>query len=287
MTAPERSFNTNFGRFYAHPSSGVTGLGISALAMINLMQLKGPNAPKPSVTNVIKVMDEGFLPGYHAKLVAEHAVSHLDAIRDTVAKFGDAVAIGALKAVPSQPHPAGPIGDEVHAAIDKFHEGEPIPELTTITARRMFARYLGFVAEHKPEVIRTEFTCWSYKYGYAGTGDLLWRFRGGIWIVDTKTGARVYPKVAMQNAALANADVIITADGDEIPMVQVDKIGCLHVRPMSARLYELQHADMAFAAFLGLKTVFDWMRYHKELTVPEVPILEALGTDAYPEAVAA
>lgn len=278
MTVPLRSFHTDFGRFYAHPSSGVKGFSSAALANLDL-GTEGPYAPKPSVTNIIGLLDEGFLPGYYAKLVAEHAVSHLDEIGYTVDKFGPAVAVGALKAVPSQPHPAGPIGDEVHAAIDAYHRGVPIPPLTTITAERMFSRYQGFMAEHKPVVIQSEFTVWSYKHGYAGTGDLLWQFRDAVWVVDTKTGNRVYPKVAMQCAALANADVIIDGEGNERPMRSVDRIGVLHVRPFSARLYELQHADMAFEAFLGLKEAFDWVRFAKDRTVPAQPILETLGRD--------
>lgn len=280
ITVPVRSFNTDFGRFYAHPASGVGGFSSNALSRYNGMEADGPFSPKPSITNILKQWDEGFLPGYYSRLVAEHAVNNLDAVRETVKKFGAQVAIGVLKGVPNQPHPAGPIGDEVHAAIDAFHRETEIPELTTITARRMFARYKGFIAEHKPEIIRSEFTVWSYKHGYAGTGDLLWRFRDETWVVDTKTGSRVYPKVAMQCAALAKGDVIIDAEGNEYKMHDVDKIGVLHVRPMSARLYELQHADIAFQAFLGLKAVFDWVRFGKEAAVPALPLLETLGREA-------
>lgn len=233
---------------------------------------EGPYAPKPSITNIIHLLDEGFLPGYYAKLVAEHAVQNLDTIKANVTKFGPDLAIGALKAVPAQPHPNGPIGDEVHDAIDAMIHGRPATPLTTVTARNMFAQFQHFMAVEKPEVIQTEFTVWSYKYGYAGTGDLLWVYQGALWIVDTKTGQRIWPKVAMQDGALANADVILDADGNEHPMPKATRFGCLHIRPRSAKLFELDHVDEAFKAFLGLKAAFDWGRFYKAGTIPAEPL---------------
>lgn len=236
------------------------------------MNGEGPFAPKPSITNIIGTMNEDFLPGYYAKLVAEHAVNNLGALNYSVEKFGPQLAVNALKAVPNRPNPAAAVGDEVHTAIDVLHSTGAVtqPEdFSTTTARQMFAQYRHFAAVERPEIVATEFTVWSYRYGYAGTGDLLWRWRDAFWAVDTKTGNRVYPKVAMQCAALARADVIIDAQGEELPVPEVDKIGVLHVRPRSVKLYELQHAEQAFAAFVGLKAAFDWKRSYKERTITE------------------
>lgn len=272
MTKPTRSFDTNFGRFYSHPASGAP----SAIGLIGVEPgSEGPYAPKPSVTNIIRIMDEGFLPNHYAKLVAEHAVNNLDAIRYSVEKFGPDIAVGSLKAVPSRPNPAAAIGDEVHDAIDDYVHGTiRDPALfSTTTARQMFAQFKNFMEVEKPEVLASEFTIWSYKHGYAGTGDLLWKWRDLVWLVDSKTGNRCYPKVAMQCGALAMGCVILDASGNELPMPHTDKLGAFHIRPRSAKLYELQHPNEAFAAFLGLKTVFDWMRFFKESTIPDVPLV--------------
>jgi hypothetical protein len=267
ITAPSRAFNTDFGRFYAHPSSGVpTAIG----QQVNGPE--GPYTPKPSITNILKVMDEGFLPNFYAKLVAEHAVENLGTLRDTTEKFGSSVAAGVLKAVPSRPHPNAAIGDEVHDAIDAFVNDRETPAFSTSTAENMFVQFLHFLSVEAPEIVATEFTVWSYKYGYAGTGDILWRWRDALWIVDTKTGNRVYPKVAMQCTALGNADVILDADGSESPMPHADRYGVFHIRPRSAKLYALQNTDEAFSAFLALKTVFDWQRFHKDSTIPASPL---------------
>lgn len=230
--------------------------------------------PRPSITNIIGIMNEGFLPSYYAKLVATYAVENLAGIKYQSEKFGNETAINALKAIPSRPNPASAIGDEVHDAIDRFFHGDVASddEFSTPTARQMFRQWRHFHAESGIEILSTEFTVWSYKHGYAGTGDIMARFQDAVWIMDTKTGNRVYPKVAMQCAALANADVILTDDGRELPMPATDKIGVLHVRPRSVKLYELQHAEGAFDAFLGLKGAFDWNRYYKHHTVPHEPL---------------
>jgi hypothetical protein len=274
MTKPKRAFDTEYGRFYAHPASGVP----SNIMRSAPFDPSAPTSPKPSVTNIIALMDEGFLPGYYAKLVSEYAVANFSQLKYVAERFGPDVAIGQLKAVPNRPNPSSAIGDDVHNHIDLYHQGEDLPDFETITAKHMFERYLQFYAAYKPNVMYSEFTVWSYKYGYAGSGDLMWMLDGKRWIVDSKTGIRPYPKVAMQNAALANADVIIEEDGTETPMPQADSLGVLHLRPMSCRLYPLQHTDAAFQAFLGLKTAFDWMRFEKQDTIPLMPVLQVPET---------
>jgi hypothetical protein len=272
LTKPKRAFDTEYGRFYAHPASGVP----SAIMRPQNFDPDAPTSPKPSVTNIIRMMDEGFLPGHYAKLVSEYAVDNFGSIKYTADRFGRDVAVGQLKAVPSRPNAAAAIGDEVHAAIDKFHQGgitDP-QEFSTTTAKQMFARYVEFYLAHKPKILRSEFTVWSYEHGYAGSGDLMWLLDDKCWVVDTKTGVRAYPKVAMQNAAIAHGDVIIEDNGTETPMPPVDFLGVLHVRPRSCRLYELQHTEAAFRAFLGLKTVFDWTRFEKPSTIPLLPVLQ-------------
>lgn len=277
MTAPTRSFHTNFGRFYAHPSSGVPSL----MSSMNMDEATWtlPTAPKPSVTNVLKVLDEGFLPSYYAKLVATYAVEHRDAIAAQADKFGDDLAIGVLKAIPGRQNGAAAIGDEVHAAIDAWAHGEftDPDDFSTTTAKAMFKQFLEFtyaLSEEDPDwqVVRTEFTVWSYTHGYAGTGDLLVRFKDKLCLWDTKTGNNVYPKTAMQCAALANADVILEEDGAETKMPVIEGLGVLHVRPRSVKLYEFHKADEAFEAFLALKTAFDWLRFHKRDTLAPEPV---------------
>jgi hypothetical protein len=275
MTQPLGSFNTNFGRFYAHPAAATSTesrhgtILASQITPLSAGNPDDPYAPKPSITNIIGMMSKDFLPPIYAKLVATYAVEHLDQIADLVKRFGPDVAIGTLKGTVNQPHPAAAIGDEVHSAIDALIRDEEATPLTSTTAVRMFAQFAHFLEVFRPEVIRSEYTVWSYGHGYAGTGDLMWRTADGLWIVDTKTGARIHPEVAMQTAAIANADVILDASGAELPMPPGDILGVIHVRPMSVKLHRLEREAEAFEAFLACKRIFDWRRFDAEQVIQE------------------
>lgn len=272
MTDPNLSFQTNFGRFYAHPKFALEDVARRALAAGTPGMLEvnpsDPYAPKPSVTNIIGMLDKRFLPPYFAKLVAEYAIENLESLAAQVKRFGPQVAVGMLKAIPNAPNPAAAVGDEVHDAIDAFCKGaEDYPVFSTSTAAAMYAQWLHFVSVAKPEIIRSEFTCWSYKHGFAGTGDLLWRLWGGLWLVDTKTGSQVHPEVGMQTVALSKCDVILDAQGNEHPMPKADVLGVMHVRPRSVKLHKLERSEESFKAFLGLKDAFDWRRNDADFVI--------------------
>ena len=271
ITQPARTFKTDFGRFYSHPASGVQDLNY-----------EGPYKPNPSVTNVMKVLDEGFLPGLYAKKVAEYVVDNLDSVAYWQETFGRSVAIGNLKAVPDRPHPNAAIGDEVHEAIDCLLSGGVVfPQaFGTITAKRMFASFKGFMELHQPKHVRSEATVWNYTHGYAGTTDLLWDIPelGGLGLVDMKTGVRIWGKTGMQCAALAHGESLLAPDGAEGKMPEIKWQGILHVRPMSAKLYVLEHTDENFQAFLACLTLFNWQRLTRDTVIPTRPVL------AYPPA---
>lgn len=268
MTAPTRSFDTDFGRFYRHPEVSKPKGRLSALANV-LVDDTSRYQPQPSITNIMKMMDEGFLPGYYSKLVASYAVTNKAEINELQEQFGDQAAMDFLKGVPLIPHPNAAIGDEVHKAIDEFFLIGPqnIPNLTTTTAKAMYAQWLWFYIKHAPEIIRTEYTVWNYTVGYAGTGDLMVRMGDDTWAWDTKTGTRIYPKVAMQLAASQNGEVIVNKDGTTSPMIPIAKLGCLHIRPRSIKLYQILNEAQAWEAFKACKTLFDWNRFYKEQSI--------------------
>lgn len=267
MTAPVNSFQTNFGRFYSHPKFVGTHSTDADGVLIPGRQDDSPYKPNPSITNIIGMMNKDFLPRYYAKLVAEYAVDNLESLQFARDRFGRDMAVGTAKAVVNQPHPNAAIGDEVHDAIDRWVKGEApkdlVNQFSTSTADNMFRQFLHFmhVKQDEIEIVRSEYTVWSYRHGYAGTGDLLWYDRGRLCIVDTKTGANVHPEVAMQTVAISKADVILEPDGSELEIgdmfADVD-LYVLHVRPRSVKLHKLFETEEAWKTFLACRQIFDW-----------------------------
>lgn len=240
----------------------------------NIIATEGPYTPRPSVTNIIGMIDKKFLPAYYAKLVAEYAVKNLASVKYQAEKFGDDVAIGSLKAVTNLPNPNAGIGDEIHDAIDQYcNDAKSVPEFSTLTAAHMYEQWLHFAAHYPMKIVRSEFTVWSYKHGYAGTGDLMIETADGLGVVDTKSGNRVYPEVALQTSSLSHADVILSADGTEHPMPKIDWQGVMHIRPRSVKLYSLGLTEQAWDTFLAAKRIFDWKRFDADRVMATIPVI--------------
>jgi hypothetical protein len=143
-------------------------------------------------------------------------------------------------------------------------EGEIVPfsteewQAAPQSAKWMWQTWLKFVDAYKPQFTGSEFTVWSNRHGYAGTADFSAHIFGWHVLVDIKTGKYPYPEVAMQLAAIANADFILGADGTESPIPHYDRYAVLHLRPRGARLHPVDKIPEAFQSFLALKQVFDW-----------------------------
>lgn len=254
MTAPKMSFPTDNGRYYGHPTQ---------------------QASVPSITNIKKQENQPAINASNLRKMAEYAVEN----RERLAALTPAEQVQIIKGSQYAKNPASRIGDIVHAWVDGFiktgkhpkddepltlYEGTASEEVVTydaapITARRMYRQFEGWRDKHKPTFTASEFTVWSYKYGYAGTADFSAVISNWLVLVDTKTGAGVYPDVAKQLAPLCFADVMITVQGDETELPKYDRAAVLHLRPTYSEfpMIDSEALESAFKAFLGLKANFD------------------------------
>lgn len=256
MTAPALSVDTSNGRYYRRP---------------------GRHDTVPSITNIIGMLDKPALRYWYAKECANYAADN----REKLATLNRDEAYTLVRNAPNAYTSESPasIGNQVHAWIERFVKGEPPShdELmgASRTARGMWQAFTKVRNEYEKrglEFIATEFTVWSDTHGYAGTADLHLRIDGFDTLVDTKTGKGIYPETAMQLAAIANADVILTPDGSERPVPSFDRYAILHLRPGQGwhgegTLAPVEKIDEAFASFLGLKAAFDWKVESSDQTI--------------------
>ena len=252
MTDPALSVPTSNGRYYVRPNSG---------------------SSVPSITNIINKKDKPALKYWAAKECASYASNN----RAKLASLTEEEAFQLVRQAPFSRRDDSPsaIGDIVHGWIDRRIKGDS-PDHEEVaqahqTVKWMWNSFLKFEDHYKPEYTASEFTVWSDEHGYAGTADLSFRIAGLHVLTDTKTGTSVYPETAMQLAALANADVILSADGTETPVPHFDRYAVLHVRPRSAELKPVDNIDAAFRTFLALKTVFDWDIEYADRTIGAAP----------------
>lgn len=239
MTAPKLSVETANGRYYYHP--------------------RKPNQV-PSITNIKKVRNVPAINGWKVNTTARYAADNLEMLTP----LPPYERYQLIKSAPYRPSQSGDIGDTVHDWIDRTVKGFEIPEdelqAAIPAARNTFKTFLAFRRYHlyQPMVLnQAEFTVWSDTHGYAGTADL--DISIGDWrvLIDNKTGNDAYWDTALQIAALAKADFIVSEDGSEQPIPAYDRFAILHLRPTYFRLIPVHHIDECFEAFLGLKKVFD------------------------------
>lgn len=271
MTAPILAQQTDHGRYYFHPSRA---------------------SSVPSITNIKGVKNIPALKYWGPKECATYAADNIAKLatldRDEIFQLVK----GAPFARSSAREAASKTGDIVHDWIDRTIKGETITDFTTWTdsngygtqvplqARQMWRQFTGagdqpgFLGTYRPRWVASEFSVWSDKHGYAGTADWAAYINGSLVLGDNKTGNNAYPDVAIQLAALANADFIIEPDGTEKPLPAFDRFAVLHLRPRGFRLHPVEHIGEAFKAFLGLKAVFDWMINYEDSTLAYAPKIE-------------
>lgn len=265
MTDPVLSVKTSHGRFYQRPRDG---------------------KQVPSITNIIGMKDKPALKYWAARECATFAAQNLD----TLAALNEKERIDLIKGAPFRSSgTAAERGDIVHDWIDQYikegaaqvAQGQPWrPEDyqgSSATAKNMFKQFGAFVRKYQPEWVASEFTVWSDKHGYAGTGDFICKIKGAYIYGDTKTGRGVYPEVGMQISALVNADYMLTPDGEEAPLPKFDRAAVLHVRPRFARLSPLSNIDQCFKSFLGLRACFDWHVVYSDEIIGIAPKIEAIS----------
>jgi hypothetical protein len=103
-------------------------------------------------------------------------------------------------------------GTQVHKAIEDFLNGEEIVWLDeygsakyNLDVWKMILKFADFWNTHKPELIASEYHLFSDKYEYAGTADLVVRFKDKLWLLDIKTSNSLHTSYELQLAAYIEA----------------------------------------------------------------------------------
>ena len=205
----------------------------------------GDGVPKPALIN------------WAANATAEYAVDHWD-------DLGTAAPSKRLKELQGaryiEKDAAARRGTEVHRAAELLVAGKSVQVPDEIAGH--VESYARFVDEFEVAPILVEFSCLSYRWGYAGTADLcayvMLPDKGlKTLLLDVKTTrSGVFGETALQLAAYRYADKWVF-DGDrEDDPVEVDYCAAVHVRgdgydliPVEAG--EQEHKDFLYAMRVG------------------------------------
>jgi hypothetical protein len=200
--------------------------------------IKDKGVPKPALIN------------WAGNFTAEYAIDHWDEL----ATMAPAARLKLLqRARYADVDRAKDRGTEVHRAAEKLLAGEAVQVPEEIAGHvESYARFLdGF----KVEPVHVEFSCVSYKWGYAGTADLCaWvqlPERGRVLsLQDLKTSrSGIFGETALQLAGYRYADVWVI-NGEEVEPEPVEFCFGIHVRADGYDLLPVEVGEQEFKDFL-------------------------------------
>ncbi|MGI5347033.1 hypothetical protein ACQEU8_02420 [Streptomyces sp. CA-250714] len=230
------------------------------------------------MTSIKDLLGKPFLAPWQAKMAAELAVDSLDYIAE-MARRDKQGAVDYIKgAARRYSKIRQDVGSEAHDLFERILRGEAVGAVSRDMApyKRHFAEFL---AAAQPELVRAEDVAWSDTHEYAGSFDAILRIlvdergeldsRGepALVMADWKTGKSTYPEVALQMAAYAHADKIISPDGSEAPMPEFDGAVVLHITDEKWALKPVRIDRPVFDYFLHLRALFEWDREHSKSVI--------------------
>lgn len=227
----------NRGKNHSYLIDGKKGMGVTTAI--------GEGMPKPA------------LPYWAAKVVAQTVVDmDLNDLRAVLALGRDG-AIHALKQAPwTQRDKAAARGTEVHNLAEQLITGVDVAVPEHLSGH--VESVVKFLNEWQVRPVLVERTVGHYRYGYAGTFDLIGDLPDGRRVLfDYKTSTGVYPDVALQLAAYQWASHYVAEDGTEIPMTEVgiDEAKVVHVRADGYDVIPFNTGPDVFLAFLNVLAV--------------------------------
>lgn len=186
----------------------------------------GDGVPKPALIN------------WAANATAEWALDHWD-------ELGDLSPAARLKELQgarySTTDKAKKRGTEVHRYAERLVKGEKVANIPD-ELRGHVEAYARFLDAWDVDPLLIEASVVSYRYGYAGTLDLVAELTDPTGerrtlLLDVKTNEKgIFGETALQLAAYRYADSYLDSDGKEKPMLGVDGCGAILVNAETAQL---------------------------------------------------
>ena len=217
----------------------------------------------PSVTSIRNLAGMPHpLANWRTNQVIEKAMTQYADLGKMLASEGDPKAVAAWlrAAMNAKRDAAADLGKRVH---DAAANGTALDKVGADVGPFLI-QYKRWLSHTGIEVLLVERQCWNEGIGYAGTFDLIGRFKrtGKIVMIDLKTGSGTYPEHALQLEAYANGEFIgedDVIDGDATDLLQqVELRAVLHLRADGWTMKFIPASERTWIAFRGLLAFARW-----------------------------
>lgn len=204
-------------------------------------------------TALSKGMPKPALMYWAAKCVAEEAAEMMQA--DSWRVHSDLIAY--LKAAPIRKRDSAAVrGTKVHKLAEHLVHGKEVE--VPLELAGYVAQCARFLDEWRVKPLLVERIVGSYRWGYAGTFDLIGELPDGRRVLfDYKTGRDIWPETALQLAAYRHAEAYVADDGTEMPMreVGIHEAKAVHIGAEGYSVIPLDTGPAVHKAFLHVLQV--------------------------------
>lgn len=214
----------------------------------------------PGVTSVVGVLDKSApLVGWAKRETAASAVRNVDLLKTLVETGGAENAQKWLSGIPDyQKNMAADLGTRLHALAEASAKGEPLDKADADVLGRL-ENYLRWQRDAKPQYLGVEYMVFSEALQYGGTADMAVALDGVGWLIDIKTGDKIYGETALQLSGLAGAEFAgRPGDPKKYALPKVERYGVLHVTDSMAELVPYDVGPMEWATFVALRQAWQW-----------------------------
>jgi hypothetical protein len=132
--------------------------------------------------------------------------------------------------------------------------------------------YLKFLGDFDVQQILTEAVVGHRAHRWMGTLDLIAQLKGGdIWLLDIKTTrSGIFGETALQLAAYRHAEFYLDSDGNEQPMLPVDKVGAIWVRADGYDVVPVDASDNTYRTFRYAQQIAQWQTVTSKTAIGDV-----------------
>lgn len=214
----------------------------------------------PSVTTFLKVLPKPALDTWKLKTVATWAVRNQEAWE----KLPEEAAVKVIKDSVWYDTSARDNGDIAHHVLEMRAIGR---EVDVPAGFEGASRAWDLITEEfEVEVLYAEPQLVNYTLRYAGSADAIMRMRrrsegeGGKWktyVVDWKSGNGLFGSTAFQLMAYAQAEKLLTPDGQEVDMPEIDGTLGVWVRPNGVAIYPMEYSQDVWDVVRCARRLFD------------------------------
>lgn len=227
------------------------------------------------ISGVTSILSQGIpkpaMPYWAARTVAEYVIANPEQV-EALRSMSDASAIAALKQIPwTKRDDAAIKGTAIHDIAENLVHGREVEVPNHLLG--YVQGYVALIEEFQIQPLYTEHPVAHRVYRYGGKFDIIATIGAGPWagrtcLLDWKSSKGIYGETALQTAAYASAEFMLTDDGEQ-PLPHIDCTAVVHVTENGSTLHPLsdnpEHIAECFKIFRHVQFLGQRQDWIKEL----------------------